>query len=167
MHMLNDDQKAKLTTLRDFLNENRDSVNLDMGTFCAIVEEGGTDYIDELGLDQFAAEGLLERGTKCGASMCMLGWAGTIFQNHITTDAKGHIVDTWQDVGIKLFGTHNTKDAVGQFLFSSDWSAEKETNTIDHAIYRINRVLQASTRSDYENIADEWEDFTRGEGLYE
>lgn len=166
MHMLNDDQKAKLTTLRDFLNENRNSVALDMGTFCAIVVEGDTGYVDELGLDQFAAEGLLERGTKCGASMCMLGWAGTIFQDHITTDDKGRIVDTWQDVGLKLFGTHNTQDAVGQFLFSSDWEEDEETNTIDHAIYRINRVLNATTQADYENIGDEFNDFVEAVGIY-
>lgn len=166
MYMLNDEQKARLVILRDFLNENRKTVALDMGTFCALTEEGG-DYIEELTLSEFSQHGLIDKGTQCGASMCMLGWAGTIFKDLIEIDSQGYITDGWPDVGIKLFGIDNHSSGAGRFLFASDWAEEEETNTIDHAIYRINRVLSATTEYDYENLEEEFEDFYNGVGLYE
>lgn len=167
MNMMNEEQKVRLKILRDFLDQNRKAIKLDMGTFCAIPAENGDEWEMELTVEESKDMGLLDQGAQCGASMCMLGWAGTIFHDQIATDVEGNITDDWQDVGLKLFGTHNNHDTIGQYLFSSDWADSENTNTLDHAIYRINRVLGAEGTSGYDSIEDEWEDFREGVGDYE
>lgn len=159
MWMMNQEQKANLSKLRAFLSKNRDVVKLDMATYCEIVgdDEIGDDS-EELSSREMAECGFHLKGVECGASMCMLGWAATVFPERL--DVPLDNLPTFPELGRDLFGVsdgysaHDTE--VGNFLFNADWSQLEDTNTVEHALYRIDKVLSAETEEHYLEIEEEW-----------
>lgn len=151
MKLLDDSQKQNLKILRDFLAENKDLINFDMSLYCALYDLSD-DEMEEISPEEFFNDHYVQSQT-CETSMCMIGWAGTVFKEQIETDEDGHIVDDWDDIGIKLFGV-NDKMEIGKYLFSSDW--HNVNNTVEGAIDRIDQVLVAETQQDYEDLMEDY-----------
>lgn len=173
------DQKMNLLLLKDFI-KSIDPINFDMGTYCEvesdneIVMETLGDYVTEddasyggsLQLTPFLLQKLQEKTNPhtCGSHMCLMGWSYSVpeLQKKLSKDRYR----SWSDVSEELFGTHDSDGVgVGKYLFGVDWEAGitpegNSTNTIEHALYRIDRVLAAVTDEDYKALRQEYTDLT-------
>ena len=127
------DQKMNLLLLKDFI-KSIDPINFDMGTYCEV--ESDNEIVMET-LGDYVTEEL---------------------QKKLSKDRYR----SWSDVSEELFGTHDSDGVgVGKYLFGVDWEAGitpegNSTNTIEHALYRIDRVLAAVTDEDYKALRQEY-----------
>ena len=178
MNKMTADQKMNLLILRDFITSINPS-NFDMGTYCDV--EPDNDIVEELlesyyvSEDERTLEGRIMLTPKlfkklsektnphtCGTHMCLMGWSYSVPTLQKKLSEETYV--SWSDVSEELFGT-NDSEGVGRYLFSVDWEhggtlEGESTNTVEHAIYRINRVLAAVTDEDYEALRKDYIDLT-------
>lgn len=142
-HMLTTAQKTNLRILRDFVSR-QSPEQFDMGTYC---ESGRGSYTRLLGLDD-----AVENDHTCNTSMCLIGWSAVVPEFEVTVFESVEHSESWSTLASRLYGTSDISDITGEYLFSSQWDYQDHTATIEHAVGRINAILEAETEEDYGEV---------------
>lgn len=148
---LTPEHKKNLLILRNFMANLPPEMedNFDMGDFCSITLNNG-------GISSESPNDAINRlpggyeEIDCGTSMCLIGWTVAIPEFKEIIDGA---YDSWDDISDKLFGC-DADFAIGEYLFSHVWSDRSKTNTIEHALQRIDNVLKAETQEEYNSLID-------------
>lgn len=168
------DQKLNLLRLRDFIKD-LDPINFNMSVYCdtdvsqavelSLIDDDDTwlyeddDYRYQMNFSEL--QKVKQNKHTCNTHMCLIGWSYNI--PDLVKQLEGKKTYSWADLASNLYGCDNSdSNSIGPYLFAAAWGEDEGTNTIAHAIYRINRVLAAVTTEDYLELVKEMEDTLGG-----
>lgn len=150
--MMMKEHKTNLKILRDFMAAlpPESHENFDMEVYCVSKGIAVLTPVDAV------------KHHDCGASMCLIGWTSSIPEfiptiMELDKYGDGFPAD-WGMVSRSLFGCHQGGyEIIGNYLFSYKWGLSEDTNTVEHALQRIDRVLNADSVDDYAAIVSAWD----------